>query len=650
MAHLDPTAISEVNGASVVQASPEGDSSSSEGTAKDAVSSEEPTDSVQGPKKLEASPEVKAVSQSNESSDGDESDQNKSDQGYESGKTNASGNGGGTSTIDEVNLTPPSSTPEQQTEHQELPVPNTSESEDKIGSAIAQDGHNNLLVASELGTVQTPKKNKVAPRSPATEVEKTTVTTKNGEGAPQGIPVTLQEPPTLSRPSYSVPPHLRPRVPHQSGLQNSRQMPPSELVRFNKGYRGQSNYPAHEPRRDTVNREQYTRISAQLMKANQDLADERANTVIMREALQEEYNVKFDAASANLLSIYIREQVDAIFAKTRFQAKEAELKFREEKIQQLEVFLAEGQMQLAKKDEEGGGEPMSAVQTRQIRREAVLATKNDLAKKQARVNAEKELVDITKKAQKTREECYKTLIRESLQAELNKTAVSKDKAHETAKVAYHDGFADGKEAGRKEVVPKPDNQQDNFLEGYRVSHVTQVLMSKLRQGKIPADSPQLDFLFDANHAYNPCTMGERLGRMEDGNVTTAVPNGNDSPTGHATTNGHASPTGNAASNSHAAPNSNASTNGHATRNTTVMEQPTTNGRIDGPVQQEPEEPVHRMPPPRLTFAAELRGPTPMHNGDFILANYPAASSSTHQAPVQRPAVQPQEGENLIDLL
>ena len=57
-----------------------------------------------------------------------------------------------------------------------------------------------------------------------------------------------------------------------------------------------------------------------------------------------------------------------------------------------------------------------------------------------------------------------------------------------------------------------------------------------------------------------------------------------------------------------------------------------------------------MPPPRLTFAAELRGPRPMHNGHFILANNAAATSSPANGNGGRPAAQVQEGESLIDLL
>jgi hypothetical protein len=39
---------------------------------------------------------------------------------------------------------------------------------------------------------------------------------------------------------------------------------------------------------------------------------------------------------------------------------------------------------------------------------------------------------------------------------------------------------------------------------------------------------------------------------------------------------------------------------------------------------------HRCPPPRPTFAAELRGAAKMHNGQHVLAN---GSASAHPAPV-----------------
>lgn len=57
-----------------------------------------------------------------------------------------------------------------------------------------------------------------------------------------------------------------------------------------------------------------------------------------------------------------------------------------------------------------------------------------------------------------------------------------------------------------------------------------------------------------------------------------------------------------------------------------------------------------MPPSRPTFAAELRGPSAMHNGHVVLANNGAVFSSPANGDGGRPALQHEEGESLIDLM
>ena len=299
-------------------------------------------------------------------------------------------------------------------------------------------------------------------------------------------------------------------------------MPPSELTRFNEASRGpRFNYPAYEPRRDTIDREQYARISAQLMKAKNELDDERAKGLRMRKTIEEEHQQKFDAASSAMLTSLIREQADAITAKARFEAKERELNFREQKIQQLEVFLSEGQKHLVCALEKNGDQPMNAIQTEHIRREATVTAKKSLADLEAKLATQIEQLSLRAQAQNTREQCYKTLVRESVLAELNASTISEDKAKEIAELGYKNGFAAGKEAGRKEMTEQ--NNQRGFLEGYRVSRNTQILLSKMRKGVISRDSPELDFLYDADHPYNPCTMGERLGQMEHKRVDKEAP-------------------------------------------------------------------------------------------------------------------------------
>ena len=110
-----------------------------------------------------------------------------------------------------------------------------------------------------------------------------------------------------------------------------------------------------------------------------------------------------------------------------------------------------------------------------------------------------------------REQQYKTTIRDSLKDELE-NSLTDEKAEEIAEIEYNNGYGAGKEIGSKEAQEK--SRQRGFLEGYGACHRTQITLSKCRQGLIDRDSPELNFLYDANHPHNLWNIGELVGRLE----------------------------------------------------------------------------------------------------------------------------------------
>jgi hypothetical protein len=271
-----------------------------------------------------------------------------------------------------------------------------------------------------------------------------------------------------------------------------------------------------------MDREQFTRMSAQLMKIKHELDTERNKNRHLRRTIESEQQQKIEAASSSMLTNLLREQAEALTLKAKIEARERELDTREQRITQHEVYLSEGQKQLWYSLEENGVRPMTSVQLQHARREAELNAQKAIADINGKLNIKAEGLRLRESAQQMREKQYKTIIRESLKDELS-DSLTAEKADEIAEIEYNNGYGAGKEAGRKEAHEK--SHQRGFLEGYGACHRTQVTLSKVRQGLIPRDSPELDFLYDASHPHNLWNIGELVGRLQHEDKVPRIPNG-----------------------------------------------------------------------------------------------------------------------------
>ena len=431
-------------------------------------------------------------------------------------------------------------------------------------------------------------------------------------------------------------------------------MSPNEINRFNEAPRApRSHFNSHGSRGgDHGDREQVVRMNAQLMKLKNELDAERNKGVRLRKSIEAEQQQKVEAASSVMLTNLLRDQATTLTLKSKVEARERDLDEREQKITQLEVYLTEGQKQLVYALEENGDRPMSAVQMEHARREAELHAQKAMADMNGKLNIKIEALRLREAAQQMREQNWKAIAREQLEAEFADNSITHEKADEVAEEAYNDGFGAGKEAGRKEALK--ESHQRGFLEGYGACHRTQVALSKMRQGLIARDDPELDFLYDANHPHNLWNIGEMVGRLQrddkiaqrkedvkkeppvekktpapvqeddDAEETSRMNRKVDGRMNGGLSSGHTN-----------GPNSN-HTNGNI------------NGHNNGTMIHKREEPAIKMPPPRPTFAAELRGPSLTHNGHIVLANNVASPAAKETG---RPIIKYEdEGVNLIDLM
>ncbi|CAN9412131.1 unnamed protein product [Alternaria alternata] len=432
--------------------------------------------------------------------------------------------------------------------------------------------------------------------------------------------------------AHSLPPHMRPEFQpppaRQFGLNDSRHMvPPNDVARFNEGPRAsRSHYMSYQPRGDHMDREQFARVSAQLTKIKHELDVERNKNWRLRTTIEAEQQQKVEAASSKMLTNLLREQAEALTLKAKVEARERELDFREQRISQQEVYLSEGQKQLWFSLEANGVRPMSAVDIQHARQEAELNAQKAMADVNGKLNIKIEGLRLRESAQQMREQQYKAIIRDSLKDELE-NSLTDEKAEEIAEIEYNNGYGAGKEIGSKESQEK--SRQRGFLEGYGACHRTQITLSKCRQGLIDRDSPELNFLYDANHPHNLWNIGELVGRLEHEDSVEKTKN-----VGKREVTVERKLVANA-------------------RAANVADEPRDmDGKVNGYTNDimihKREETSSKMPLARPTFAAELRGPSATHNGHIILANNVTspAAKKTEQLTIkgEEPVV------NLIDFV
>lgn len=372
------------------------------------------------------------------------------------------------------------------------------------------------------------------------------------------------EVPALSRPSQNIPPHLRPDfqlpVPRQywkpdshvshisyiHDIANSVQHAmtasggsrSTDLNRFQRQDRPtyQSNTHRHDDGRDQI-----TRLNAQIMKVKNELESECRKNVHMRKMIETELQKKMEAGFSGMLANLLHDQAEALVLKATFEAKQQDLLNRENQIEQLEVFLAEGQKQLYFDLEDKGIRAMDSVDREHIRREAELMVEKSYTDIEGKLKLQMECLGLREAAQEMREQQYKVLIRTSVESEVHDNMLSQEKADEIAELEYNRGYGAGREIGCKDSDEK--SKKMGFLEGYAACHRTQTALDNVRHGRIARDNPELDFLFDTGHPDNMFNRGMQIGKLSLGVNAKPVLDGDASATLTKATSANAMPNG-----------------------------------------------------------------------------------------------------------
>ncbi|KAF1915624.1 hypothetical protein BDU57DRAFT_452017, partial [Ampelomyces quisqualis] len=412
------------------------------------------------------------------------------------------------------------------------------------------------------------------------------------------------------QPTHSVPPHMRP------GFETPDAPAYADVPRAPRTFQAHNSYQTY---RFDGGREELARTGAQVMKLRNELEAERKKSANMRKSVEEEKEKVMEAALSTMTTELLNKQVKMLTHQAGVEAKERDLQFREARIEQLEVYLSEGQKQVYRQSiGDEGGLTMAEVDREHDCRQAELQAKKYIADMEGKLAIRLQGLQLREAAQQMREQQYKALMRSSLEAETKQRMAQEIDArvNEVADMEYNNGFGAGRVAGHADV--EVEVRQQGFLEGYNACRETEVLLSKTRQGLISRDSPELDFLYDSAHPRNPFTMGTRIGEWQrkqgQGQLKSMA------------------------------------------EKVTMKKEPIGEKKAEAlVVQKKAEAPVGKLPPARPTFATELRGAQNMHNGHFVLAN---GDKGAQAGPCSENVYEGRrilkyeevEADNLIDLL
>ncbi|KAF2679653.1 hypothetical protein K458DRAFT_115607 [Lentithecium fluviatile CBS 122367] len=263
-------------------------------------------------------------------------------------------------------------------------------------------------------------------------------------------------------------------------------------------------------------RDELARTQAALTRVRQELASEHLTNQTMRPKVEAEVRNTTETAFHAMLKDLLRKQILVIKQSADLHKRANDIKRREQLAQQLESFLTIGQQQIYLARE---------VQQREVY--TIAPAELDLARRQGEAEAVQKFHEVELKLTTLREQlnlresnlamreaAYKAQVCDALETELRRKLESEIEARVTeciTEAEYQRGFEAGKAAENTDHREKV--QGNGFVEGYNACRKTMDALLKFRAGKIPYDSPDLDFLTNSDHPWNPFNMGMQIGRL-----------------------------------------------------------------------------------------------------------------------------------------
>ncbi len=257
-----------------------------------------------------------------------------------------------------------------------------------------------------------------------------------------------------------------------------------------------------------INGEQLARLNAKIVKLESELNAERTKNINLHKTLETEYQRKTEAVLSTMWTDLFQKQIDVLTTSEKNNGKARDLEFRERRIEQLEVFLSEGQRQFHYELEERGLRPVVVLERERIRRDAELALQKDISVIEGDIGHRLERLRLRESNLQMREHQYKAVVRKSIEAEVLEKSFSAEKVDEIAEIEYNNGFAAGKNVAQHEA--KEEAHEKGFREGYEACLLAQSVLARLRAGKISGDSAELEFLWDPDHPYNMYKIGAQI--------------------------------------------------------------------------------------------------------------------------------------------
>ena len=255
-------------------------------------------------------------------------------------------------------------------------------------------------------------------------------------------------------------------------------------------------------------------MQAQLTQVRKELAVERERAQTMRKEIRSELQNELDTAAGPILASVLRDQAALEKQRASLSLKESELQHRFAQVKHTEEFLAAGQRHLYYALREKDIQTMTAAELEYATQQEQANAMAALRRKEITLNTKAEQLKLRENSLTKREQIWRSQLQRQIEADL-KEDFDQDfelRKHQIQSAAYQQGFEDGKEEGVKEAIE--EEQTKSFTAGYSAALHAQMALQALKNGTLPSNSPDLNFIMDLDHPSNPFNMIMQIGKPE----------------------------------------------------------------------------------------------------------------------------------------
>jgi hypothetical protein len=262
------------------------------------------------------------------------------------------------------------------------------------------------------------------------------------------------------------------------------------------------------------NRNEFFQIQAQNTQLRKEIKIERERNQKIQNNMHSETKEDVDAVLGPIMASQFHEKISLAKEKNLIKQQKVDLDRRNELIKQTEVFLATGQRELYYQARAREVSTLSEAELQHARHEGAINAAATMRLEELDLRLGYQQLNIQKADLENHQHLYKALVQRKIEADL-RAVLERDfkaRACDIANEAYGRGFKEGREEGQKDNVQ--DDREVAFAEGYSTACRQQNTLRELRNGSLPYDSPDLDFLTNPDHPTNLFNMGVQVGRIE----------------------------------------------------------------------------------------------------------------------------------------